>query len=138
MAEHVTENPVCTFSYLLGKHQLRYEDGWLTLSKGNLYRRVLIDPIGLIENGLHLCNLASNREHIYEGYSHIGSVFPIGAEAGYFHFSEGSNVTALIKISNGKLLDLGLTLIELGNKLSAANSIAEEIGVHVTIASVEE
>jgi hypothetical protein len=138
MEQKVTENSEGLFNYSLGKHQLTYEDGWLTLRKGDYFHRVITGPISLIETGLHLSNVASSREAVCGGYTHIDGVFHISAESGYIHFLEGNVVATLIKISDSKLLDLGLTLIELGNQLSKDDSKASKFESQVAFTSLEK
>lgn len=117
MATKNTENVDAAFYYSLGKNHIDYEDSWLTLHKGNYCYRALIGTIGLFETGLHLCNVASGREDRYGGYSHIDGVFHISAGEGYICFTEG-NKEESIKISNSKLLDLGLSLVQLGHQIN--------------------
>ena len=134
MAKKVIENEDAPISYSLGKHHIDFQDGWLTLHKGKYRYTALLGPIGLIETGLHMCNVASGREDRYGGYSHIDGVFHISAAEGYISFTEG-NKEAAIKISNSKLLDLGLSLIQLGHQFNT-DFTAAKFGGRLTLTKV--
>lgn len=129
-----------TILYQSGKTRISYdvENSFLVVNQGAKEWVTLIGPVGLLEVGIELCQIARGNSTATEIYSHPDGVFHIEFLDQAVYFTEGDR-NAVVSMSDEDLLDFGLTLIEYGHEqyMAMEDSYEPRCGNRVTFSDAE-